>query len=110
MKTKIMLLCWICNKKYDKNLYDEWLKDKKVYYCDCGGQIISNSGKVVITHIKLETKEDLRKEIKFLEDRLKDHQKDIEKMEVELNRKINFESHIKNKIYKLNKEISDCGG
>jgi hypothetical protein len=45
---KIVLCCWDCGKEYSLNVYPPFLQYPKLVKCSCGGQVVSNSGKVML--------------------------------------------------------------
>ena len=66
--SELVLTCWICGKHHSASMYDEWLKDKKVYSCECGGQVISNSGKVMMKAVVCNDKDSLIEKKQRLEE------------------------------------------
>lgn len=98
---KVVLTCWICNKIHEGALYDEYLKDKKVYYCDCGGQVISNSGKVLIKHILISGNEALEQEEKRLLRLKEEIEEKIKRAEYEIEVNYRYLASIQKELFNI---------
>ena len=105
MVGKFVLSCFSCSKQYDTDMYNYWLKENKTYNCECGGIIISNSGKVNLTSVILDTKEDLEKEEKRLWRSIKEVEEWIRKHEYEIESKYKYLSALKEKSFEIKKYI-----
>jgi len=105
MRQIMVLLCWECKKQYSRVLYSKWLKERKVYRCSCGGQVISNSGKVIAKQILTESKDDLNQELKHMDMLIEEIEQDIERKELELECDIKVLTNLKIERYGLHQEI-----
>jgi len=66
---KTVYCCWKCNKEYSTSIYPPYDQRDKLVLCDCGGQIVSNSGKVMLKRVMEES--DYINEINNLKHKLK---------------------------------------
>ena len=51
----LILFCWECRKEYPPSIYPPFSQENKLVLCECGGQIVSRSGKILLGYAEVQS-------------------------------------------------------